>query len=218
MELKYDIKIYARNNDGLAPPELKKIWPSGLSPVVEIFKPGQSKPIVLAELGQIVQYLIANYDPQNKLKPETESDQVLVDYYLHFAEGTLQPNIVSLAYNKIAVGTAPEESRESFESAINFVNDNVYLKRLLNNLSFLEGQLERNGGGYFVGKKLTGADVILEFPAHENLLDPRWLKGLGYDIPVAEKFPRLFEWIKLITERPLFKKSAEKQAQVLATA
>ncbi len=42
----------------LADPKLKKIHPLGKAPVVEIESPATSQPLVLAESGAIVEYLL----------------------------------------------------------------------------------------------------------------------------------------------------------------
>jgi glutathione S-transferase len=52
----YEIKTYKRNEDALAPEEMKNIHPLGKSPSVEIEIPGQA-PFVLAESGAIFEYL-----------------------------------------------------------------------------------------------------------------------------------------------------------------
>ena len=38
-------------------------------------------------------------------------------------------------------------------------------------MKYLEDRLEQNGTGFFVGDKLSGADVILSFPIYENVFD-----------------------------------------------
>lgn len=219
LELNYEIKVYKRNADFLAPPELKEVWPLGLSPVVQVFKSGDPEPITLAELGQIVQYLVANYDPKEKLKPESERDQVLVDYYLHFAEGTLEPHIVALLVGYFASQRAPFGFGWLVKIIMGQINSQFYFKKLKTALTFLDGQLEKKGGDYFVGKKLSGADFILDFPVNENVFsDPKRLKEMGANLDPAKEFPRLAEWNKLITKRPLHKKAAKKEAEATANA
>ena len=48
----------------LAPPELENIHPLGKSPVLGIQKEGQVEPLILAESGLIVEYLLEHYGPQ----------------------------------------------------------------------------------------------------------------------------------------------------------
>ena len=60
----YELKTYKRSKDMLAPKELKDVHPLGKSPVVSIDVEGMSKPIILAESGLIVEYLIDHFGPR----------------------------------------------------------------------------------------------------------------------------------------------------------
>lgn len=217
LKLDYEVKAYNRTALGLAPPELKKVWPLGLSPVVEVIKLGSSKSLKLAESGQIVQYLINHYDPEGKFKPESEEDQVLVDYYLHFSEGSLQPHLVSLLVSWMACKKAPWGLGWLVKSMMNKINEFYYLKKIRTAYTFLNDQLEEKNGGYFVGNKLSGADFILDFPVNENLFgNPTRLKEMGANIDAEKDLPRLAEWNKLIIKRPLYIKAAEKKDDIKA--
>ncbi|OBA17984.1 hypothetical protein METBIDRAFT_226484 [Metschnikowia bicuspidata var. bicuspidata NRRL YB-4993] len=214
--LEYEIKAYEWTPELVAPPELKLVWPLGLSPAVQIFKADDPEPIVLAESGQIVQFILNNYDSEGKFKPESMRDQVLVDYYLHFAEGTLEPHIVSLLVGYVASQRAPFGFGWLVKLVLSQINSQFYLRKLKTALAFLNSQLEAKDGGYFVGNKLSGADFILDFPINENLfLNPYKVKRLGIDIDPSKDYPRLVEWNKLITERPLHVKALEKKASVM---
>ena len=57
LNLEYELKVYKRGSDKLAPKELKDIHPLGKSPIVSIQAPGAEKPIILAESGLIIEYL-----------------------------------------------------------------------------------------------------------------------------------------------------------------
>ncbi|GEQ69423.1 hypothetical protein JCM33374_g3095 [Metschnikowia sp. JCM 33374] len=215
LELNYEIKVYKRTSSFLAPPELKEIWPLGLSPVVQVFKAGLTEPITLAESGLIVQYLIANYDPKGKFKPESEHDQVLVDYYLHFSEGTLQPHIVSVLVGSIASSSAPWGLQWLVKGVMGKLNDFYYVKKIKTALQFLNDQLEKKDGGFFVGNKLSGADFILDFPINQNVFgNPQRFKDMGADIDGVRDYPRLAEWNKLITKRPLHIKAIKEENDV----
>lgn len=48
----------------LAPRELEKIHPLGKSPILGIQKEDQSEPLILAESGLIIEYLIEHFGPQ----------------------------------------------------------------------------------------------------------------------------------------------------------
>lgn len=55
--VEYELKTYKRTNEGLAPSQLKEVYPLGKSPVVTVETAGASKPIVLAESAAITEYL-----------------------------------------------------------------------------------------------------------------------------------------------------------------
>ena len=85
--LSYDTIRYERDPvTMLAPPELKRLHPLGAAPVITEGK------LVLAESGAIVEYILAKHgDGRLTLGPSNpEFSQYL--YWLHFANGSLQPN------------------------------------------------------------------------------------------------------------------------------
>ena len=83
----------------LAPAELKEIHALGKSPVISIEAEGMSKPLILAESGLIIEYLIDHFKPE--LAPPRyvegkegqiggESEEWLrYRYFMHYTEGSL---------------------------------------------------------------------------------------------------------------------------------
>ena len=67
LQVPYDLKTYKRQNM-LAPEELKKIHPLGKSPILTVSSDAtpEGKPIVLAESGHIIEYLIEHFGPWMK--------------------------------------------------------------------------------------------------------------------------------------------------------
>jgi hypothetical protein len=107
----YDVKIFHRDSDMRAPPELEKIHPLGKSPLVTIATPdpadpSQQKQLVLAESGFIFQYMTEHFGRTTSLAPKryldglegqlgAETDEWMrYQYFLHYAEGSLQPPIL----------------------------------------------------------------------------------------------------------------------------
>lgn len=111
LSLPYELKTYKRVNM-LAPPELKEIHPLGKSPIIKIESDAvpNDKPLVLAESGYMVEYLIDHFGPQlapnkwrngmeGKVGGETE-EWLRYRYYMHYAEGSLMsPLLMSLLFN-----------------------------------------------------------------------------------------------------------------------
>lgn len=95
----YDIKVYKRGADRLAPASLREIHPLGKSPVISVNAGGLSKPLVIAESGTLSEYL-TDYFAQH-LVPKRyqegkegqiggETEQWLrYRFYMHYAEGSL---------------------------------------------------------------------------------------------------------------------------------
>lgn len=110
--MEYELKIFKRRADKLAPAELKEIHPLGKSPVITIQAPGADKPLVLAESGAIVEYLCDHfssarptlvpqrYTPGNEGKVGGESEEWMrYRYFMHYVEGSLMPYLVMTLVN-----------------------------------------------------------------------------------------------------------------------
>ena len=102
LDLPYNLKIYKRGSDKLADPALKKVHPLGKSPVITIEQDNLSEPLVLAESGLVVEYLVEHFGGDEKgLVPKKwregkdgqiggETDEWLrYRYFMHYAEGSL---------------------------------------------------------------------------------------------------------------------------------
>ena len=82
----YELKHYVRDAQTmLSPPELKALHPLGAAPVIT------DGAVKLAESGAVLDYIIARHGQGRlTLKPE-DPDYPHYLYWLHFANGTLQP-------------------------------------------------------------------------------------------------------------------------------
>lgn len=102
----YDVQVYHRKADMLAPPELANVHPLGKSPVITVTAPDSTQSVVLAETGFIIQYLCDHFGEgknlvpkrwkdgqENKVLGETEA-WLRYQYLLHYVEGSLMPNMV----------------------------------------------------------------------------------------------------------------------------
>lgn len=95
----------------LAPPELLKVHPLGKSPIIS------DGPLVIAESGAIVEYLLEKYDTTNRFTPPsapvtTENGQIANPkitnlYYSHFSEGTIMPYLSNYLIFTIVPERAP---------------------------------------------------------------------------------------------------------------
>lgn len=99
------MKTYKRGEDNKAGPESKEIHPLGKYPVVAINKPSASgSPLILAESGAIVEYLIDHFGehmvPQKYVEGKDgevggEMEAWLRNrYFMHYTEGSFMPFLV----------------------------------------------------------------------------------------------------------------------------
>ncbi|KAI3406262.1 hypothetical protein KGF56_001104 [Candida oxycetoniae] len=215
----FELKVYKRDKEFRAPKELEKIHPLGKSPVIEIIKANGEREII-AETGHIFQYLLQNYDHKHTLVPEDPREQREVDYFLHYSEGTLQPNLVTLLVHSFAKKRAPFGTRFLMGLLVKGIDDQYYFPETKKNLDFLEGILSKQnkaGSKYFVGKKLTGADIILSFPILTNIFSNKdTARSIGF-ADIDKMWPNLSAWSKNIDNEPNFIKANELVAQYETT-
>ena len=84
--LDYELRCYDRNkSDMLAPPEYKALHPMGIAPVIN------DGSLVLGESGAIVEYILAKYGSGGLTRGPADPEFAHYLYWLHFANGTLQP-------------------------------------------------------------------------------------------------------------------------------
>jgi glutathione S-transferase len=175
----YEITRYQRNKATmLAPAEMKRVHPLGKSPVIE--DDGRT----LAETGLIVEYLVERYGPE--LAPTRDSDLYWrYRYWLHYAEGSaMPPLLLKLIVDRLGLLAFP---------ARKFVNSQVKL-----HLDYMEAEL--GSGPWFVGERLSAADVMLSFP-----LEAASVRG-GLD----QTRPNLFGFLERIHARPAYRRALEK--------
>lgn len=218
LELNYDVKVYLREEaTWRAPPELAQVHPSGKSPILEIFHADGSPPLKLAELGYIIQYLIQNYDIHKILTPSDPRDRERVNYYLHYSEGTLQHLLVSILVNNVAKQLAPTGTKFVAKFVTNAINSAYYVQEWKLNMDNLEHALRKEGTGYFVGKHLTAADIILSFPIYENVFDneEEVQKFSGRKINLSKTYPHLYAWSSMVRDDPLYIKIDEQMEDLV---
>lgn len=98
LKLEYEVKTF-KLQGYQAPPELKNIHPLGKAPILVIESDARPTPLVLAESGNLMEYLIDHYGSrlapkkfldgkEGQVGGETE-EWLRYRYYMHYAEGTV---------------------------------------------------------------------------------------------------------------------------------
>jgi len=174
----YRVEKYQRDSEtNLAPDNLKSVHPLGKSPVIE--DDGR----IVAESGQIVDYLIRHYGGGNFM-PEAGTDayETYMEW-LHFAEGSaMLPLLLALYTRRLGDAAAPLQPRIQSE--------------IMNHLGFMSSRL--GDQDYFMGDMLTGADVLLIF-----VVEAASISG------ATAAFPNLEAYAKRIQARPAYQKAIE---------
>lgn len=209
LDLEYEVKVYLRHpQTWRGPPELFKAHPLGKAPVLEVIFGDGSPPLKLAETGLIFQYLLNNYDHENLLTPTDPRDKLKVDYFLHYAEGTLQGLLITLLINSVAKKIAPFGFQTLAKLVTRGLNNGYYLHEWYLSVDFLESELKKNGTEYFVGDRLSAADIMLSFPVYENIFDnPGGIKEcVGITDDLYKLYPNLGGWCCRIRDDPVYVK------------
>lgn len=88
LELPYAVVRYARDPETiLAPAAFKALHPAGAAPVIV------DGDVVLAESGAVVDYILARYGAGRLVVGSAEPGFAAYLFWLHYANGTLQPNM-----------------------------------------------------------------------------------------------------------------------------
>ncbi|GAA5868502.1 hypothetical protein JCM1840_007021 [Sporobolomyces johnsonii] len=204
LELEYDLKVYKRDSKTLrGPPDVKEVHPLGKFPVVTIVDPASpsSKPLVLAESGAICEYLIERYGNGKLSIAPTDADlQARAEYlyWMHFAEGSaMTPLVLSMVFTQLPKH-APFFIRPIVSMIAAGVMSQFVRPSVVANYDHMEETLK--GKEWFVGGRLTGADIMMSFIAESLEAAP----------VNADEYPNIQRWLKAIEARPAWQKAAEK--------
>jgi glutathione S-transferase len=142
--VEYRIVRYQRDTKTmLGPPEIKAIHPLGKFPVI------RDDDKVIAESGAIIEYLIERYGKGRFAPPRQTPEYERYRYWMHYAEGSLMPQILL----KLYLGRAGEGANALLER----VNGALQM-----HLAYVEKSLD--GAPYLAGREFTAADVQMSFP------------------------------------------------------
>lgn len=175
----YDIKKYQRDEQTrLAPPELKQVHPLGKSPVIT------DGDITIAESGAIVDYVIRHYGKGAMMPVPGSREHEVYSEWLHYAEGSaMLPLLLNLYVGRLKEAGAPLHPRIDSE--------------LANHLGYVDRALV--GREFFVGSRLTGADIQMSFVAEMAKVFDR-----------LEPYSNLAAWLSRMHARPAFQRAIAK--------
>ena len=178
----YELKHYARDSQTmLAPADYKALHPIGAAPVLT------DGSLVLAESGAVLDYIIAKYgDGRLTVKPD-HPDFASYPYWLHFANGSLQPVM----------------GRNMILNRLKLPDDNpirIAQKARLD-LAFDLVEARTKEAEYLAGKEFTAADIMTGF----SLTTMRYF--MPYDL---KRCPNIVGYLARISARPAYRRAMEK--------
>lgn len=179
LNVPYEIRHHQRGAvTNLAPPELLAVHPLGKSPVIE----DDGK--VIYESAAIVEYICERHGGAHLVPARGTDDHIRYLEFLHFAEGSaMTPILLNLYTARLGEAAAPLRPRIDQQLQCHF--------------QYMEDQILPSG--WYVGDTLTGADIMLSFPAEAAV-------KMGY---AADK-PKLTAYVAAIHARPAYQKALEK--------
>ncbi|MDX2211640.1 MAG: glutathione S-transferase [Sphingopyxis sp.] len=175
----YEIRHHQRDAvTNLAPPELLAVHPLGKSPVIE--DAGRT----VYESAAICEYLCERHGGAHLVPERGSDDHVRYTELMHFAEGSaMTPILLSLYTGRLGEAAAPLKPRID--------------QQLESHFAFMESEL--GASGFWVGDRLTAADVMLSFPAEVAVMQGR----------AADK-PKLTAFVNWLHARPAWQRAREK--------
>jgi glutathione S-transferase len=175
----YEIRHHQRDAvTNLAPPELLAIHPLGKSPVIE----DEGK--VIFESAAIVEYICERHGGEHLVPERGTDDHIRYLEYLHFAEGSaMTPILLNIYTARLGDAAAPLRPRidQQLESHFQYMEDSLL------------------PSGWFVGDSLTGADIMMSFPAEAAV-----------KMGMAADKPKLASYVEAIHARPAYQAALEK--------
>lgn len=175
----YEIKFYDRDPvTNLAPPELLAVHPLGKSPVLE------DNGRVIIESAAITEYLCDYHGGEHLVPARGTDNHVRHLQWMHFAEGSAMTPILLRIYTaRLGEAAAPIESRIT--------------QQLDSHFAYMESEVSEDG--HFIGSDLSGADVMLSFPAEIAIM-----QGM------APRYPKLANFVNKCHDRPAWRRAREK--------
>jgi glutathione S-transferase len=208
----YDIKLYKRTEERLAPAELKAISPLGTSPCITDVNPATGQNVVLSETNAIIDYILDKQQQKEgnddgikssmmSLRPgPMTKDRADYLFLYHGAQGSLGPTVTQDFVWKLVVSKVPCPLSYIFKMVYNQLNDTLFDPRINKFMTLVEEKLD--GRDYVASAdNITAADITLIFPMEEVLKDSDMMK---------EKYPRCEAWRQRMYQRDAHKRAVSK--------
>ena len=186
LSIPYTLKTHLRQPTLEAPDSYRDLHWTGTAPIIE-----DGPDIKLAETNAIFEYILTKYGNGRLVLPPTHPNYADYLFWLHRANGTMQPSFVAVMFDRVA-NKNNSKNEESFVQKFT-------QKRIDRNFAALEEQLGRYP--YLAGEQFTAADCICVFP----------LTTLRLFVPYGiEKYPNVVRYLERIGQREAYRRAMEK--------
>ena len=192
--LAYEVKRYERDKQtNLAPKALLKVHPTGKSPVIE------DAGAAIAETGAIVEHLIEERGAGRLAPARGTPDWRRYRYWMHAAEGSYMPPLVlTLMLGRMETAPMPFFARPIARKLTGAVREGYLNHTIAGLFGYLDAELAKSA--FLAGDDLTGADIMMSFPAEAMLQ-----RG-----PDALKAKRIRAYVETLHARPAYKRALER--------
>jgi glutathione S-transferase len=190
--LEYELKTYPRDpKTRLGPKEMYQIHPLGKFPVIT------DGDVTLAESGAIIEYILFKYGA-GRLKPvEGSPEWVQYLYWLHFAEGSFMPIVITQLILNMVYKTSPFLIKPISAAIRAKVNKGYTTPRLTGMLNYLEATLAKNT--WLTGEEFSAADINMGL----SVLLSNLHKAKDADRP------HLRQYVQRLEQRPAYIRTLE---------
>jgi len=196
--LDYEVKLYRRDKNFRAPPELKNAHPLGKSPVLE------DGAVKLAESGAIVEYLIAREGADHLVRKPGDPFYPAYLYFMHGAEGSDMPVLVNRLVYKSVPQRAPALIRP-IARKIAAQMDQMMVAPMLPPM-FDEWATAVAATGWFAGD-FSAADIMMSYPVEAAVARAG----------AAEGRPILKEYVDRIAGREAYQRALQRGSYRMLT-
>lgn len=188
----YEIHYYERDpGTSLAPVELREVHPLGKSPVIT------DGDRTLAESAVIIEYLARTYGDGQWAPEPGDPDYWQFSYWMHYAEGSLMPPLlVRLIFSKIRTD-APFLVRPITGRIADEVDRTFTSGQIRTHFSYVNDHLA--GNTWFVGDKISAADIQMSFP-----LEAALARGT-----IGDDCPHIVAYVERFQQRPAYRRALE---------
>jgi len=192
--LPYEVKRYERDKrTNLAPKELLKVHPTGKSPLIA------DDGAVIAETGAIVEHIIEERGGGRLQPPRGTPEWRRYRYWMQAAEGSYMPPLVlTLMLGRMETAPMPFFAKPIARRLTGAVRQGYLDHTIAALFGHLDAELANSP--FLAGSDLTGADIMMSFPAEAML-------QRGAD---ALKTPRIRAYVERLQARPAYKRALER--------